>query len=158
MDFNRISFKLRQYKHTVFINFIVALIFGIGLFIGVILYSNKQSFYYLFTFSPYLLIPVVLILFGPPYPLNTDEDSFLNSFENTLQSSQISEFSIGCIVIGPFAILSILFVTTKSTILVLIFQIISHSLIMLSFLFFTFVYYKPIPQDELYELKDEINY
>lgn len=156
---NEVSFKLRKMKNSLPVYLTFSLIFGIGLLFSVLLYTKGQSFYYLFTFIPYLLFIIVILLCGPPYPLSESEDIFtyLNDFmlSDMDMFQQMSEFSIGCITMAPISMVTIIYITTHGSVLVLTFQIIAHCLIMTSFLFLIFVFYKPIPQEQLIELREE---
>ncbi len=148
MEIDEVIRKLRSQENTLLVNMIFGFMFASGFMFGIVLYANGQSFYYLFSLIPYLLIMLTIVTLGPPYPLNIDENIFSIFINEDLMYTDISQFSISCLSIAPFAIISIIFITEKSQILVLSFQILSHLLIILSFLFFTLVYFKPIPIDE----------
>lgn len=139
--------ELRKRENEVPVMFVISSLFAIGLIFSISLYLENQSFYYLFCYVPYLLIGGVVALFGLPYPFYMNYDSFTLILNEDLVEAygHLSNFSVGCLIIAPFAMITILFVLVESTLLVLFFQLFSHTLMISSFTLFAIVYFKPIP-------------
>lgn len=147
---DKIVYELRKHNNTSIVGIIFGSLCASGFILGISLYLHQQSFYYLFTYTPYLLIIITTLIFGLPYPLDVENNIF-NIYlynDDNLMYEQLSEFSIGCIIIAPFAIISILYILLRSSTIVLVFQILSHFAMMCACFVIVFIYYKPLPPDD----------
>jgi hypothetical protein len=124
----------------------------ISVSVGIIALTNGATPHFIFSYTPYVFLTAVIMVFGIPSPFkNWNENSmFYLAQEEQFSSQDVQHFLLGTFSTGPIAISSIILMTKGGGgVVSLLF--ISHFLIFATSLLYLFVFFTPPGYKDIFE-------